>query len=911
MASRSTKQATLEIAAERGGTPRTVPITAEVFRLGRDNKLEVQIDGSATTVSRLHAEIRLLNGQFQLSDLNSFNGTFLNGQRVTSPARLADGDRVELGFGGPVLYFRETACVSGQDQSAVGVSVPNGGRGVAPPARPGRPVCAETNAVARGDSGAMKPRLFFHRPFNERRQLTIGRAEGCDIRLDGLLISNRHALIKKEGEKIYVEDAGSTNGTYLNGVRLFGREALGEHDSVQIGPFMVRADAESGVTVYDTRAKTRIDVAGVVKLVRGGAGKGVIRLLDGISLTVRPNEFVGVLGPSGAGKSTLMDALNGMRPPCGGRVLINSLDLYRHLDLLKQQIGYVPQDDIIYRELTVYRTLYHVAKLRLSRDVSAQEIDQIIAEVLDLTGLSGRGGVPVSKLSGGQRKRVSIATELMTKPSVIFLDEPTSGLDPATEEKIMLLFRQIAESGRSVILTTHAMENVRLFDKIVVLMRGRLVFYGAPHEALAFTGATSFKDLYDKLESPVAEELSRARGALPATREEIAEGVAEAWKERFEQTEQYRRNVTEPGVELGETEETAPARERRSLADALRQLATLARRYSEVLGRDKFNLLILFGQAPIIALLIYLVVGADAARDFPFFMLALSAIWFGASVAAREIIRERAIYKRERMVNLQLLPYVGSKLLVLSAVVGLQCLLLFGPLKLLDLAGLMKLPGPFGGLPQFGLMVLTGMVGVALGLFISAAVKTSEMATSLVPLILIPQILFSGIVGVPRGGARIVGQAMPTTWAFDGMKRLSGLGVLRGRDEGAAPPATNEGRGLYKQIEFENDRNAGEAGQRIEQYRAEAEKNSADFDRRMAAYEEGLASGQRAERPAAPKLGPAPSAAAAHKLPDDLSAYVDFLHPQGGVRFDAVMLLAMFFALVAAATLTLRAKDTR
>jgi ABC-type multidrug transport system ATPase subunit len=245
-----------------------------------------------------------------------------------------------------------------------------------------------------------------------------------------------------------------------------------------------------------------------------------------------------------------MDSLNGMRPASSGQVLINNLDLYRHLDSLKQSIGYVPQDDIIHRELTVYRTLYYVARLRLSSDVSRREIDQIVNEVMDVTGLSERRDVPISQLSGGQRKRVSIAVELITKPSVIFLDEPTSGLDPATEEKIMKLFRQIAESGRTVILTTHAMENVKLFDKIVVLMRGKLVFYGAPQEALAHVKADSFKDLYDKLEGPVDQQLaalpplppnaSKAQaGERKRQREQISEQVAEDWKKKFQQTEQY------------------------------------------------------------------------------------------------------------------------------------------------------------------------------------------------------------------------------------------------------------------------------------------------------------------------------------------------------------------------------------
>src|SRR5438046_4205601 len=247
-------------------------------------------------------------------------------------------------------------------------------------------------------------------------------------------------------------------------------------------------------------------------MVKNRSGGGTIKLLDDVGITVQPNEFVGLLGPSGAGKSTLMDALNGMRPASSGYVLVNNLDLYRHLDSLKQSIGYVPQDDIMHRELTVYRTLYYVARLRLSRDVSKREIDQIVNEVMDVTGLSERRDVAISQLSGGQRTRGSIAGDLVPQTSVIFLDEPTSGLDPSTEEKIMKLFRQIAERGRTVILTTHAMENVKLFDKTVVLMRGKLVFYGAPQEALAHVKAESFKDLYDKPEGTIDQQTA----ALPA-----------------------------------------------------------------------------------------------------------------------------------------------------------------------------------------------------------------------------------------------------------------------------------------------------------------------------------------------------------------------------------------------------------
>src|SRR5205814_8762438 len=237
-----------------------------------------------------------------------------------------------------------------------------------------------------------------------------------DVRLDGLQRSNHHARFARAANgSVSVEDAGSTDGVYVNGERISGRRGVQLSDVIQIGPFVLQADAAQGVAVYDTRSKTRIDCINIAKVVKNRSGGGSIKLLDDVGLTIQPNEFVGLLGPSGAGKSTLMDSLNGMRPATSGYVLINNLDLYRHLDSLKQSIGYVPQDDIIHRELTVYRTLYYVAKLRLSRDVSSKEIDQIVNEVMDVTGLSERRDVPVGQLSGGQRKRVSIAVELITK----------------------------------------------------------------------------------------------------------------------------------------------------------------------------------------------------------------------------------------------------------------------------------------------------------------------------------------------------------------------------------------------------------------------------------------------------------------------------------------------------------------
>ena len=938
--------ATIELVRSETGKLERIQLTKDVTRLGRDPGMEVAIEAAAAVVSRRHAEIQLRNGQYMLVDLGSFNGTLINEQRITSPTPLYNGDRIQLGMGGPELKFIDPshpAPAGAHNTGQRSVAVQSGAHAQAPipiPVPPSGPFAegarAQTMVIKAGSgslhqapaTGGAQPQLLMQVMFDGKPQLSVGRAPDNDIHLDGLQISNHHARLLNMNGSVLVEDAGSTNGVYINGARITGRRPIQTRDIVQIGPFVLQADAQRGIAVFDTRSKTRIDVIDITKVVPNRSGGGMIKLLDDVDLTIQPNEFVGLLGPSGAGKSTLMDSLNGMRPATSGRVLINNLDLYQHLDSIKQSIGYVPQDDIIHRELTVYRTLYYVARLRLSRDVSTQEIDQIINEVMDVTGLSERRDVPVSQLSGGQRKRVSIAVELITKPSVIFLDEPTSGLDPATEEKIMKLFRQIAESGRTVILTTHAMENVRLFDKIVVMMRGKLVWYGEPKEALEHVGASSFKDLYDKLEDPVEERISKLPPLPPnATKEQklgfklqkeqIAEQVAEEWKKRFQKTPQYQRNIVQPLAGLKGQPAAPPVTARRpTVTDSLRQWATLARRYMEVLSRDKFNLLILFGQAPIIGFLTYLVVGSNQPRDFPYFMLALVAIWFGTSVSAREIIRERPVYNRERMVNLGLLPYVGSKLLVLSIIVGLQCVLLFGTLKLFHYMGLpgWKLPpdSPSESLAQLLTMILTGMVGIGLGLFVSAVVKTSEMATSLVPLILIPQILFSGLVGVPQGVSKVIGVAMPATWSFDEMKRLSKLDTVS--EEGSDPLGPNQGRGLKKSIEAKNDENIEQSKTDIKNYKKEAEDNSEKFRKDMDKYQDDLqasmrGAGSQPKKPEMPKLKPAPEPKEAVKQPEDLSSYVDFLHPWGGRLSDALILLAMFFGLLGTTLIALRSQD--
>ncbi|HMQ04044.1 MAG TPA: FHA domain-containing protein [Pyrinomonadaceae bacterium] len=857
--------------------------------LGRDPGCQVLIDINAGSVSRKHATIRHEDGRYVLEDNKSFNGTLVNEQRITSSTPLFHNDEIRLGVGGPLLRFE---CPGGPVRSpsfsADQPSIAPGFAG-AKDAAPGPQTIVFEREKAQKIASAnlsAQPQLLMTASFGSRSQLTVGRGETNDISLDGLQISKRHARFVLSGATVAVEDVGSTNGIFVNGERVTKRQ-IGPEDAVQIGAFLLASDGRGNVNVFDTRARTRIDVIDVGRMVKDRSGGGQIALLDSISLSIRPNDFVGLLGPSGAGKSLLMEAMNGMTPPPFGRVMINRLDLYRHLDSLKHSIGYVPQEDIIHHELSVYRTLYYTARLRLSRDASTAEIRQIVEEVMDVTGLAERRDVQVARLSGGQRKRVSIAVELITKPSVIFLDEPTSGLDPAAEERVMKLFRQMADSGRTVVLTTHAMENVGLFDKIILLMRGKLVFYGTPSDALAHFNAGSFRELYARLEGSGKGPGENGLNAVGAA---SIEQNAESLKQKFRTTSQYAENVEKPLSEVSQSSEPGRSKKRRlGLIGSLLQWFTLSRRYLEVLLKDKLTLFILIAQAPAIALMTFLVVGREEPRDFVYFVIALVAIWFGTSVSAREIIREAAVFRRERMINLGLAPYLASKMLVLGIIVVVQCFLLFIPLKLLDLAGLFGMPGELAGIPQLWAMLLTAAVGTAIGLFVSATVRTSEMATSLVPLILIPQILFSGIAGVPQGIAdKALSLTMPAAWAFDTMKRFSTLDTLE--PEGANPKGKTKGMGLYKYIETENDKTVAKAKQDFEQYRRSNESRFQD-------------------EPSAPSVTTDPATITVMKLPDDLSAYVRFRHPWMNDVLNQAVLMLMFGIVTAATLIVLRLKD--
>ncbi len=324
--------------------------------------------------------------------------------------------------------------------------------------------------------------------------ISLGRSPDNTVILNHPQVSAHHARLEMVQGGYRIVDLRSTNGVYVNAQRM-SNQLLKPGDEVRIGPFKLTYTGTQ-LTQQDESNSVRIDAIDLVKV-----GNKQTILLDDISLVVPPRKFVAIVGGSGAGKSMLMDALNGLRPAQKGTVLYNGQDYYKHLAAFSTQLGYVPQEDIIHRDLTVERALYYAAKLRLPSDFTEAQIKQRINEVLEDVEMSYRRNLLVSKLSGGQRKRVSIALELLANPSVFFLDEPTSGLDPGLDRKMMFLLRKLADRGHTIILVTHATNNINACDYVCFLCQGgRLAFFGPPNDAKTYFEKTDFAEIYSALE---------------------------------------------------------------------------------------------------------------------------------------------------------------------------------------------------------------------------------------------------------------------------------------------------------------------------------------------------------------------------------------------------------------------------
>ncbi len=565
--------------------------------------------------------------------------------------------------------------------------------------------------------------------------VVLGRGGTSDVLLRHALVGPRHAVVEPAPAGWSVRDLGSPTGTFLNG-RAVRRTRLRPGDLLQIGPYVFQF--KGGVLRW-LRRPTALTLAALN--LRQSAGP--VSLLDDVTLVARPGEFVGLLGPSGAGKTTLLNALSGLRPATGGRVVLNGDPLYEQYGRWRRLIGYVPQDEIVHPELTCRQAFAYAARLRLPADVPADELAAAVNETLETLELTERADVAVARLSGGQRKRVSIGIELLARPRLLFLDEPTSGLDPGTETRLMRLFRALAHEGRTVVCTTHGMENVDLFDKIAVLAEGgRLAFFGPPADARAYFGVERTAELFDRLDDrpPADWQALYRESELGQQLEEQA--AAERLPRPFHRQGR-------PDVRPGRS---APA-----------QWSLLARRFVRTLVADGRTPALLLIQPAVLAGLVCMVF--DDLRSVHF-LLVVSALWLACSQAAQQLVKERPVYRRERLAGLSLGAYLMSKFVPLAAVGVAQAFVMLG------IAWYFRGPGGVRWMQAAG-MVLAAWNGVALGLLISALARNADRATAVVPLVLLPQIILGGLlVPLPEMNVptRVAAELTGAKWASQVME---------------------------------------------------------------------------------------------------------------------------------------------
>ncbi len=701
------------------GSVKYFSILQPITTLGRgpDNSLSLPY----RFISTRHFEVRQTNNEFTITDLKSTNGTLVNNKPLppNQATPLHNDTIIRIGddaFGSSIgfTFFNPLEVQAPQD---------------------GFVIAAPTKVIEQS-----KPSI-------------IGRASEADIHLEAPNVSRKHAAFKKMGDQYVLEDLGSSNGTYVNNQQIQST-ILRDGDLIEIGQFLL-VFANGKVTPYQSNGM-RLDVANLSKDV--SARRGKLRILDNISLSILPREFVAIVGGSGAGKSTLLNALVGIRPGVGN-VKLNGYDFYKEYEAFRSQLGYVPQNDILHTTLTVEKALDYAARLRLPVSVSVEERKRRINAVLDTVSMNTETirKTRVGDLSGGQRKRVSIAAELLADPKMIYLDEATSGLDPGLEKKMMHTLRRMADEGRTVVLITHATDNIVQADHVAFLSQGRLIFFGPSQEALDFFEVEEFADIYEKIERS-----------------------GEEWRKVFQQTKpaEYEKYVQARQA----TARVIPKRElpkvKFGLFDLIRQFIVLTQRSLSVLFSDPITLMLMLLLLPLTGTL-QLVIGskdvltgnlsiladpvaatktltenyAPYAKTNTFvFVMGLEAVLTGLFVPSNDFVKERSIYLRERMVNLKVFPYLMSKAFIYSIFVVVQVILY---LIILSFGAHFPKHGVYlpGALEIFITLFLTMMAGITFGFIISAVSRSTEMAIYLLTMLLFFQFFFAGTVFDLRGNA--------------------------------------------------------------------------------------------------------------------------------------------------------------
>lgn len=735
---------TIELPGEKSIT---VDLKQNTLSMGRLSGNDIVIQSNV--VSRKHATLERRMEGWWYRDLESRNGTYLD-ERPVHEIKLQDKMKLRLGREPKTAVF-----IIFHDSTENESSTP-------------RPVGRET-IFEKTNSTTGYVQLHGVAPSRQGRQI-IGREEKSDIPLRSPVVSRKHASIQPGTPEWSITDLGSKNGTFLNGRRITRVERLQVGDVIQIGPFRLDYLGNGTLNQYTASRGLRIDGNGLIWV--AGKGSRQKKILNNISISCYPQEFIALVGGSGAGKSTLMKVLSGLMPP-QGKVLVEGDNLYENYDAYRSMIGYVPQDDILHSDLKVQEALEFSARLRLPPDTTESEIRSRINDALTKVELTAQRDQVISSLSGGQRKRASIAVELLADPPLFFLDEPTSGLDPGLEKKVMTILRNLADSGKTIILVTHATANITECHQVAFLSQGRLVYFGPPRKACEFfsVGNDDFAGIYNCISDPEPGK---------------AQENAETWERKYRASaffkqvqDRFQSMVNGRGASRGKR-----SMQQFTPIAFFYQFLLLTKRYFSLIFRDRTLLIILLAVMPLLAVLILgiadaswltgdspaaisqqlasdMASGESSASYFVvgnaqklLFIMALTAVMLGLFSSAYEIVKERTIYQRERMVFLKLIPYLASKVIPLGIFAAVQCLLF-----LLVIGSKVKFPSSGVFLPVIFEMYLTlflaVLTAITMGMFISSISPNQNTVTYIILGALFLQITFAGVIfelpGVSKG----------------------------------------------------------------------------------------------------------------------------------------------------------------
>jgi ABC-type multidrug transport system ATPase subunit len=705
------------------------------YRVGRDPNSDIVVD--EPKVSWQHAVLRLDGDQWLLEDAGSKNGTFVGPERVQR-VEITDACEIRLGDPdfGPVLSCSTAPAPDGDVTVSASVVMQ----------QPGWQPDAEERA----------PTAIMRLP---DMALRIGRANGNDMVVPDLSVSRFHAELRKTAGGGYeIVDLGSHNGTYVAGQRISTATAVTGTDVIGIGLATFRLVGGELQQFTDT-GDISLNASGLTVRLPGGKV-----ILDDVSFPLGERCLLGVIGPSGAGKSTLLGALTGTRPATEGSVLYDGRDLYADYAELRHRIGLVPQENILHTQLSARRALRYAAELRFPRDTSPAEREQRIDEVLEQLSLTGHADTRTSALSGGQQKRVNVALELLTKPSLLFLDEPTSGLDPGLDMSVMEMMAGLARDGRTVIVVTHSVANLNVCDRLLVLVPGgKIAYFGPPDEGLRHFGQPGWAQVFRAFEAEPDRD----------------------WAGEYRRSAYCAQYITagRPGQPADAPGRAVPPPQRTQ--NRLAQLSTLVRRYLAVISSDR-NYVGVLALLPII-------LGAliRAVPDPPglagrnngnaqqvLLILIMGGCLTGVANAVRELVKERPIYTRERAAGLSVGAYLSSKLVVLGLISALQAVVLV-------LIGVVGRPLPPSGslltsapLVELVLaMAVLAVASMAVGLLISALVNSSDKTMPLLVVAVLVQVVLSGGVFPLNGKAGLeqFSWFSPSRWSFSAAASTSNL----------------------------------------------------------------------------------------------------------------------------------------